>query len=545
MAHRTASFRLSRWSFLGALAMGWSQLASPAAAQLVITEFMYDPLSSGDDAWEWIEVQNTGPAAVDLDGYYASRLGDLNPFGPAVDGTLATNTVIPAGATAVLYSGDIGGAGDYDDQAFRDAWGLSASVSLIAVADWPALTNNGGTAVGFWPASGIPTAALIDDEGDMRVDNFTGAEFTIDYRADAMFPSSGNGFSLQWNGQGSNQDGANWAVSSTANGATTSVPVTLSAGQLNATSDAGSPGQVPAGAAASGLLITEIMYNPRSPEPGWEWVEIYNNTGSTIDFSSGWVLQDATTPADLDAPNLTSGTLADGGVAVLFNDDVIDLQNMIDAWDPGGALGVNFIGVTGFPALANGGDTVAIWSSFGDYETDSANSPRTTAEATTVVTYDDDGTIWVTDNGDGSIYLVDLSADANDGFNWFLSAGGDGISRTASPALGLVEVHPGGDVGTPGVFMPTTGGSDADFDDDNDVDAADLATWAAAYGGAATETTGDADGSGFADGSDFLQWQQEFTGPGSVAAVPEPASAVCAALAIAGCWAVGRRSRRG
>jgi hypothetical protein len=75
----------------------------------------------------------------------------------------------------------------------------------------------------------------------------------------------------------------------------------------------------------------------------------------------------------------------------------------------------------------------------------------------------------------------------------------------------------------------------ADFDDDMDVDAADLATWRGAFG---TSTAGDADGNGDSDGQDFLAWQQEqgwvipeFLPPpppptaiGSSAVVPEPSS---------------------
>ncbi|MAT73396.1 MAG: hypothetical protein CMJ58_28260 [Planctomycetaceae bacterium] len=553
MTGRTGSRTAMARAWFICMMAAWGIGTPSAHAQLVVTELMYNPLSVNDVAWEWIEVQNTGASAIDLAGYYGARLGDALPANPAVNASLATNTVIPAGATAVLYSGNIGGTGDYDDQAFRDAWGLSAGVPLIAVENWATLTNTGGAAVGYWPASGIPGSAIVDNMGTLEVDNFDGAAFSIDYRTDAMFPSSGNGFSIEWNGQGSNQVGANWAVSAVETGATTSVAVNFPAGQINNTADAGSPGVVPAGPAASGLLITEIMYNPASAENDWEWVEIYNNTGATINFGDNYVFSDLNSTL-LDAPNVGPGTLANGAAAVLYNADDVTLQNMIDAWDPGSLLGVNFIGVTNFPSLtnspSNGATTptewVAIWSSLSDYQTDNPDSStRSASLAESSLLYDDDGTIWPGDNNSASIYLTDLSADQTVGTNWLRSEVGDGLTVNASPAFDLLEVHPGGDVGTPGVFMPTTGGSDADFDDDNDVDAADLATWAAAYGGAATETTGDADGSGFADGSDFLQWQQEFTGPGSVAAVPEPASAVCAALAIAGCWAVGRRSRRG
>ncbi len=63
-----------------------------------------------------------------------------------------------------------------------------------------------------------------------------------------------------------------------------------------------------------------------------------------------------------------------------------------------------------------------------------------------------------------------------------------------------------------------------DFNTDFNVDADDLAIWQTAYGGAADETTGDADGDSLATGNDFLIWQNNFNGSGTstMTAVPEP-----------------------
>jgi hypothetical protein len=64
---------------------------------------------------------------------------------------------------------------------------------------------------------------------------------------------------------------------------------------------------------------------------------------------------------------------------------------------------------------------------------------------------------------------------------------------------------------------------EADFEEDGDVDGADLDNWTAGYGPAAIHTTGDADGDGDADGGDFLIWQQQLNAPATLA-VPEPAA---------------------
>jgi hypothetical protein len=73
----------------------------------------------------------------------------------------------------------------------------------------------------------------------------------------------------------------------------------------------------------------------------------------------------------------------------------------------------------------------------------------------------------------------------------------------------------------------------ADFDDDGDVDAADLTVWRGAFG---LNAQGDADGDDDTDGADFLLWQRQLGGrqsTGAAAAVPEPASLGLVALAAA------------
>jgi len=89
----------------------------------------------------------------------------------------------------------------------------------------------------------------------------------------------------------------------------------------------------------------------------------------------------------------------------------------------------------------------------------------------------------------------------------------------------------------------------ADFDEDGDVDGADLTRWKAGFGAssAATHMQGNADGDADVDGSDFLVWQRQLGGltPSAAAssAVPEPSPLLFAALA-AGRMVSARRDRR-
>jgi hypothetical protein len=85
----------------------------------------------------------------------------------------------------------------------------------------------------------------------------------------------------------------------------------------------------------------------------------------------------------------------------------------------------------------------------------------------------------------------------------------------------------------------------ADFNNDGKVTGADLPLWTAGFGKTTGAVKGDGDYNldGRVDGADFLGWQRQLgSGTGGVAAAPEPASAVLAAMiAIAG---AGVRTRR-
>jgi hypothetical protein len=414
------------------------------------------------------------------------------------------------------------------------------------------LTNSGGTAIGFWPDFASYELDLADDGmGTLRVNQFTNSAFSVDFRTSNGFPGVGDGVSIAFSGVGNYQDGANWAA--TAAG-TTSVPATV-ASTTNSPMDVGNPGLIPGGTPPTGLLFTEIMYNPRSTEPDWEWVEVYNNTGGTIDFSVTPYVFDDNANADFEAPNLTSGVIPNGTAAVLFNADPTDgitISDMQAAWDPGGVRGTNFIPLNESTAYNQGGDVLAIWPSFEAYKADAAaeGGARTTNGAVALGTYNDEQGefegvtgIWPSDNGDASIYLFDLSLDRTVGENWEASTDGDALgSFNATGLNGTITVHSGGDLGTPGVIGDVPPPLDnADFNDDGKVDGNDFLVWQRGLGVGTTLAQGDADGDGDVDGGDLTIWRSQF-GPGSgAAAVPEPATLALGLAALGLLTTLARR----
>ncbi len=76
--------------------------------ELKITEIMYNPLTSGDHVWEWIEVRNSSGSDIDMDGYIGRNLGDFAPQSPSpnIDSALSTDTVIRAGGVGINFAGN-------------------------------------------------------------------------------------------------------------------------------------------------------------------------------------------------------------------------------------------------------------------------------------------------------------------------------------------------------------------------------------------------------------------------------------------------------
>jgi len=174
------------------MAAALAVLAAPAArAQLTVTEILYNPASSDDAAWEYIELYNCSAVdSVALGGWVL----DDDDGNPLTSSNVLAGTVAPLG-TVVLFNVDANTL-----TAVRDAWGAAAR--FVGVRDWPSLANDGDR-FGLWDGflsynSRHWANARIDityhDWGDWPADDGVASVHLVDLAADCRI-------------------GANWALS--------------------------------------------------------------------------------------------------------------------------------------------------------------------------------------------------------------------------------------------------------------------------------------------------------------------------------------------
>lgn len=184
------------------------------------------------------------------------------------------------------------------------------------------------------------------------------------------------------------------------------------------------------------LYITEIMYDPSmSPEANWEFVEIFNAGTQDVDLA-GAVLDDASA-GTISSANIAMGIIPAGTSAVLYN-NANPLADIQAAWGDQ----INFIAVTNWPPLNNGGDQIGLWCNLAAY------GNKDFANAVTQVTYEDGSNDWPNTDNNGSVELtcVDptMNCDLDSGLNWQLANG----SNTSNPA----GADNNTDNGSPGTF---------------------------------------------------------------------------------------------
>jgi hypothetical protein len=227
---KTRSLQGSSWSALNEATFTVAELASP----LRLTEIMYNPL--GGDAYEFIELKNTGSRLVDLDNY--SFEGITYSFGPG--------TSIGAGATLVL-------ANNANPASFAARY-----PGVIVAGYFGGSLANGGERIALKNGAGLTVTSVT-------------------YRDSGGWPlaADGGGASLEMiDPDRASSDPANWQASAGVNG---------------------TPGQINSTPPASAIVLSEVAAENLSAVNNGgtfpDWIELGNTTGTDLSLE-GWSLSD-------------------------------------------------------------------------------------------------------------------------------------------------------------------------------------------------------------------------------------------------------------
>ncbi|TWT48506.1 lamin tail domain-containing protein [Botrimarina hoheduenensis] len=233
------------------------------------------------------------------------------------------------------------------------------------------------------------------------------------------------------------------------------------------------------------LVVTEIMYDPASDEPAWEWLEVYNPGAAPIDLAGFFVDRVGdpalgTNPAASIRPVvgvngtavLNATVVPAHGVAVLYNGEALgyEPQRFRSAW-PSVPAGVPLIGVSGWGGnnLTNNpsppdvapdlpGLTFGFWPNESSYRADTANLGTAIDPDRRVVRVSSanfsfayaSGAGWPLNSGNGSSIQHNGVGSTTVGANWGPAAiGADNAFQSTQTHLPGAPVN-GADRGSPG-----------------------------------------------------------------------------------------------
>jgi hypothetical protein len=246
----------STWSALNEATFLLAQLTSP----LRITEIMYNP--SGGDAYEFIELQNTGTTPVDLGNNSFNGINFIFPFGFVLSGgqRIVLGNNLNTNAFTTRYSG-------------------------VTVTGWfGGSLANGGETISVLDAAGRTILSVTYDDEDgwpTAPDGLGNSLEIVDVDRDQ-------------------DDAANWRASNAQNG---------------------TPGQPNSALPLPTVILNEVMadnlsaVNHEGTFP--DWIELFNPTGFPIDLTS-WSLSDDGDARKFIFPNGT--TIPANGYLVVWCD---------------------------------------------------------------------------------------------------------------------------------------------------------------------------------------------------------------------------------
>jgi len=331
-------------------------LSSPAHAGVVINELLADPgtvvdancdgvIDSTDD--EFVEIVNVGPGSVDLSD---ATLSD----GTGVQHTFPGGTVLGELEAVVVFSG---GTPALDGSSAGIApWCVDVrGRATVQVAGGLSLNNSGDTITLHDTTGGVLAevdyGSLANDDQSIVLDpELIGPDYV----------KHGDGGELASPGSLSNLGDFEFIV------------------------DTGGPtgtGDCDRANTATGLVINELLSNAPSTDAGFEWIELYNGAGRSLDVS-GYVIAAGTRSYDPGDP-FPEGTIvpAGGHFVVGQSEKAGDIDLVNEGWELGNA-GSNADGVRLEDCVGGVVDTVVYGSPNDDYLIDDGGNEATSLAPT-------------------------------------------------------------------------------------------------------------------------------------------------------------------
>jgi hypothetical protein len=310
----------------------------PLADHLVLNEVQYDPPQTGtiESNYEWFELYNPSSQAISLAGW---TIADNNASDPLPDLTIPPDGFAVIAATTSFSQnfpipalfGTIAGG--------RIGGGLSNSADRLILRDPDGTTidalSYGTDVTVFDPAAPDVAAGHSLERIPAGLDTDTAADFI-----DQPNPSPGQAGSAPTP-----------TLTSTATDTPTPSPTATPTVFVTPTETL-TPSITPTVGPPGAVLINEVQYDP--PQPGndaaYEWVELYNNSGTTVDLA-GWRLTDNVTDTPLVEAQLEPGEFLVVAATDQFRENFPDFAGRVIT-SPTGLIG---------NGLRNSGDQLVLF----------------------------------------------------------------------------------------------------------------------------------------------------------------------------------------
>lgn len=297
---------------------------TPLEARLLISEVLYDPTGS-EPAAEWFEIYNAGGSYTYLFGL---KIGDEEtPGGSEGMMQFPEGTGINSGEVIVV-------ANRGDD--FQSVHGFLPTYELVeTLGEVPNLVKYNAWANGSVYLNNDGDELLLLGPDDSILDSVSWG--SSNWAFDPAVGDVSEGHSIERNPAFQDSDRADdWVDQKEPQPGTvdpaSQTPTPTSTDPVTSTS---TPVPTPSGTATqsptpqdTGLLISEVMYDPASDEPQNEWFEIHNAGGESLDLMGYKVGDEETAGQGEGMYHFPDGLLIESGGIILIANQAVSFQGV-------------------------------------------------------------------------------------------------------------------------------------------------------------------------------------------------------------------------